>query len=80
MWLWDSSLHDLVSVWWKKGRPAFGTLMYIFSKLLQHVKFELNKWNRLHFGNLFHEKVGAQAVLDGITRRIREEGVTDAFL
>ncbi|XP_059068347.1 uncharacterized protein LOC131858890 [Cryptomeria japonica] len=80
MWLRDSSLHDLVSDWWRKGRPAHGTSMYIFAKLLQHVKFELKRWNRLHFGNIFHEKAGAQADLDGITRRIREEGVTDELL
>ena len=80
MWLRDSSLYDLVSDWWKKGRPAYGTSMYIFAKLLQHVKFELKRWNRLHYGNLFHAKAWAQADLNDITRRIREEGVTVEFL
>ena len=80
MWLRDSSLYDLVSDWWKKGRPAYGTSMYIFAKLLQHVKFELKRWNRLHYGNLFHAKAWAQADLNDITRRIREEGVTVELL
>ena len=80
MWLRDSSLYDLVSEWWKKGRPAFGTSMYVFAKLLQYVKYELKKWNHFHFGNIFREKALAQAELDGVTRRIREEGVTVELL
>ena len=59
MWLQDSSLYDLVSDWWKKGRPAYGTSMYIFAKLLQYVKFELKRWNQFYYGNLFLEKAGA---------------------
>ena len=54
--------------------------MYTFAKLLQHVKFELKRWNRLHYGNLFQEKAWAQADLDDITSRIREEGVTEELL
>ena len=75
MWLRDSSLYGLISEWWKKGRPAYGTSMYVFAKLLQYVKYELKKWNRLHYGNIFREKALAQEDLDGVTRRISEEGV-----
>jgi exonuclease III len=80
MWLRDPSLKDLVSEWWRRGRPEFGTSMYVFAKLLQYVKLELKRWNRLYFGNVFQTKGLAQADLDDITRRIREEGLTAELL
>ena len=45
MWLRDPDLYGCIVEWWKNGRPAFGTAMYIFAKLLQYVKYHLKQWN-----------------------------------
>lgn len=66
--------------WWRSGRPAFGTVMHTFTKLLQHVKYHLKHWNHQCFGNVFQEKAFAQVELNGITRLIREDGVTVKLL
>ncbi|XP_059076969.1 uncharacterized protein LOC131876167 [Cryptomeria japonica] len=73
MWLRDPSLKDYVAEWWRSGRPAYGMAMYIFSKRLQHVKYQLKHWNSQCFGNVFQEKAVAQEELDSITRRLREK-------
>lgn len=76
MWLQDPSLHDYVVEWWHLGRPALGTSMYSFSKQLQYVKYHLKRWNKQCFGNIFHAKVG----LDAITHEIREFGLSEDSL
>lgn len=73
MWLRDSTLFDHMVVWWRIGRPTFGTAMYIFSKLLQFVKYQLKRWNRRCFGNIFHDKGVAQAELNNIMWLIHEK-------
>ena len=80
MWLRGPDLYDCIAKWWKDGRPAFGTAMYIFSKLLQFVKYQLKRWNWQCFDNIYHEKNEAQAELNDITRLIREEGVSEYLL
>ncbi|XP_059066210.1 uncharacterized protein LOC131857552 [Cryptomeria japonica] len=80
MWLRDPSLKDYVAEWWRSGRPTYGMAMYIFSKRLQHVKYQLKRWNSQCFGNVFQEKAVAQEELDSITRRLREVGVTPELL
>ena len=80
MWLRDPDLYGCVAEWWRVGRPAFGTAMYIFAKLLQYVKYQLKRWNRYSFGNMFQEKYVAQAKLNDITRLIREDGVLEYLL
>lgn len=54
--------------------------MYSFSKQLQYVKYQIKRWNRQCFGNIFHAKVVAQADLDAITREIREFGLSEVSL
>ncbi|XP_059077870.1 uncharacterized protein LOC131876474 [Cryptomeria japonica] len=49
MWPRDLDLHDYVAQWWQYGRPSHGTAMYVFAKLLQFVKYQLKRWNRLCF-------------------------------
>ena len=56
MWLKDPDLYGCVAEWWKDDRPAFGTAMYTFAKLLQYVKYQLKRWNRQCFGNIFQAK------------------------
>ena len=62
--------------WWYEGKPAHGTMMYTFSKRLQHVKYMLKRWNKHHFGNLHTQKFSPQTKLDTITRQIRDQGMT----
>ena len=80
MWLRDLDLYGCVVEWWQLGRPAFGTSMYFFAKLLQFVKYQLKWWNRKCFRNIYQEKHEAQVELNGITRLIREEGVSEYLL
>lgn len=80
MWLCYPSLMDYAVEWWRNGRPAYGTTMYTFSKLLQYVKYKLKRWNSQCFGNIFHAKMLAQTDLDSIIRRLREDGVTTELL
>ena len=80
MWLRDLDVYGYVAEWWRVGKPAFGTTMYIFAKLLQYVKYQLKRWNRYSFGNMFQEKYVAQAKLNDITRLIREDGVSEYLL
>jgi hypothetical protein len=80
MWLRDPNLYGCVAEWWKAGRSAFGSAMYVFAKLLQYVKYQLKRWNRQCFGNIFQAKNEAQAELNDITRLIREDGVSAHLL
>ena len=80
MWLRNPDLYGCVAEWWQHGRPAFGTTMYVFAKLLQFVKYHLKRWNRQCFGNIYQTKHEAQVELNGITRMIREEGVSEYLL
>lgn len=43
MWTRDPTLKDLMSRWWSRGDPTYGTAMYSFVKRLQFVKSQLNK-------------------------------------
>ncbi|XP_059066340.1 uncharacterized protein LOC131061549 [Cryptomeria japonica] len=80
MWLRDPDLYGCVAEWWQVGRPTFGTAMYVFAKLLQYVKYQLKRWNQQCFGNIYQVKQEAQVELNGITRLIREEGVSEYLL
>lgn len=80
MWLQDPSLQVLVADWWRKGRPAFDTAMYSFAKQMQFVKLQLKQWNYQGFRNIFHEKKVAQVVLNEITSKIREHGLSEELL
>ena len=80
MWLRNPDLYGCVAKWWQLGRPPFGTAMYVFAKLLQFVKYQLKRWNRQCFGNIYQAKHEAQVELNGITRLIREEGVSEYLL
>lgn len=76
MWLQNSTLFYHIVVWWRIGRPLYGTTMHTFAKSLQFVKYNLKRWNRQCFGNIFLEKVVAQEELNRITRLIRDNGVS----
>ena len=54
--------------------------MYVFAKILQFVKYQLKWWNWQCFGNIYQAKHEAQVELNGITRLIREEGVSEYLL
>ena len=80
MWLRDPDLYACIMEWWRVGRPAFRIAMYIFAKLLQYTKYQLKRWNRQCFGNIYQEKCEAQVELNNITRVIREDGVSEYLL
>ena len=80
MWLRNLNLYGCVAEWWQFGRPAFGIEMYVFAKLLHFVKYQLKWWNQQCFKNIYQEKHEAQVELNGITRLIREDGVSEYLL
>lgn len=70
MWLCDSSLHDIMARWWRDCGPPYATAMYSFVKKLQFVKFQLKRWNKLCYGNLYDMKRNAQVHLSLVRFRI----------
>ncbi|XP_057818148.2 uncharacterized protein LOC131031127 [Cryptomeria japonica] len=79
MWLWDSSLHELVAKWWREGGPSFGIAMYFFIKKLQYVKYHFKRWNMSCFGHIKSRKRSALERLALITHQIWDNGFSNAL-
>ena len=61
-WLTDSSFNDFVAGSWNNQAP--------FPQAVGHFVDEVSKWNKEHFGNVFHRKRRLLARLGGIQKAL----------
>ena len=50
------NFHEKLQEWWEDFPPIRGTRMYQFQQKLKLLKYNIKKWNKESFGNIFQAK------------------------
>ncbi|XP_057857209.2 uncharacterized protein LOC131066465 [Cryptomeria japonica] len=75
MWFCNPSFFLLLQSWWSMAPYVQGTRMFRFAKKLSYLKLEIEKWNVLHFKNIFSEKAKIQEELEALNDRVMIGGM-----
>ena len=74
MWFQDPSFLEMIKTWWSQVEFA-GSKMFIFISKLKMLKENILRWNRVHFNNIFKEKVEVEDKLKNLNQEIIKYGM-----
>ena len=74
MWFQDPKFLENMRTWWSQS-DFVGSKMFIFISKLKLVKEKMLRWNRLHFNNIFKEKMEIEEKLKILNEDIIKRGM-----
>ncbi len=77
MWLREEGFFDKVLNWWASALPIEVNVAFQFFSKFGHLKAMLKEWNKTHFKNIFQARVGIEADLAALNRKVLSVGMDD---
>ena len=74
MWFQDLKFIENIKSWWRQA-DFEGSKMFIFISKLKSLKENMLRWNRLHFNNIFKEKIDIEEKLKLLNQDIIRRGM-----
>ena len=73
-WSSDTSFLENIKEWWSQGNFK-GSRMFIFISKMKMLKENILRWNKVHFNNIFKEKLEIEERLKELNLEIIKNGM-----
>ena len=76
MWFMDRSFMEQIQDWWQDDQFEGSRMFFLVSKL-KNLKQKIINWNKLHFKNIFQEKLDIEEKMSNLNKEIIEKGMNN---
>ena len=74
MWFMDRNFMDQIRDWWQEDQFD-GSRMFCLVSKLKNLKQKIINWNKIHFKNIFQEKLDIEAKMSNLNKEIIAKGM-----
>jgi hypothetical protein len=76
MWFMDRNFMEQIRDWWQEDQFE-GSRMFCLVSKLKKIKQKIINWNKVHFKNIFQEKLEIEDKMSNLNKEIIAKGMNN---